>query len=113
MALPVMFTQLGAAMVGLADSIMVGHYSTADLAAVSFSNALFFTVMVFAMGALMGVTPLVGHVHGRLEKLIQTGTTEEEIAHKHEQITSYLSNGWVFTGIMCLLSLALLAPCIP
>ena len=108
-----MFTQFGAAMVGLADSIMVGHYGTADLAAVSFSNALFFTVMVFAMGALMGVTPLVGHVHGRLEKLLQQGTTDEEIAHKHEQITSYLSNGLVFTGIMCLISLALLAPCIP
>ena len=46
-------------MVGLFDSIMVGHYSTADLAAVSFSNAIFFTVMVFAMGALMGVTGAV------------------------------------------------------
>ena len=108
-----MLTQFGAVLVGLADSIMVGHYGTADLAAVSFSNALFFTVMVFAMGALMGVTPLVGHVHGRLEKLLAQGTTDEEIAHKHEQITSYLVNGLIFTAIMCLLSLALLAPCIP
>ena len=112
-ALPVMLTQFGAAMVGLADSIMVGHYSTTDLAAVSFSNALFFTVMVFSMGALMGVTPLVGHVHGRLEKLLQQGTTEDEIDHKHEQISTYLINGLIFTGLMCLLSLALLAPCIP
>lgn len=112
-AMPVMFTQLGAAMVGLADSIMVGHYSTADLAAVSFSNAIFFTVMVFAMGALMGVTPLVGHVHGRLEKLQQAGTTEEEINHKHEQITSFLVNGLVFTAIMCLFALLFLVPCIP
>ena len=112
-AFPVMLTQLGAALVGLADSIMVGHYGTTDLAAVSFSNALFFTVMVFSMGALMGVTPLVGNVRGRLEKLIQQGTTEEEIAHKHEQITSYLANGLVFTGLMCILSLALLVPCIP
>ena len=56
-AFPVMLTQLGAALVGLADSIMVGHYGTADLAAVSFSNAIFFTVMVFAMGAVMGITP--------------------------------------------------------
>ena len=112
-AFPVMLTQLGAALVGLFDSIMVGHYSTADLAAVSFSNAIFFTVMVFSMGAVMGVTPLVGHVHGRLEKLLQTGTTEEEIAHKQEQIASYLINGLVFTGIMCLCSLTLLAPCIP
>lgn len=107
-----MLTQFGAALVGLADSIMVGHYGTADLAAVSFSNALFFTVMVFAMGALMGVTPLVGHVHGRMEKLLKEGTTNEEIAHKHEQITSYLANGLVFTGLMSVLSLVILAPCI-
>ena len=118
-AFPVMLTQLGAAMVGLADSIMVGHYSTADLAAVSFSNAIFFTVMVFAMGALMGVTPLVGHVHGRLEKFYNLQCTnhnlqlDDEIAHKHEQITSYLANGLVFTGLMSLAALALLVPCIP
>lgn len=112
-AFPVMLTQFGAALVGLADSIMVGHYGTTDLAAVSFSNAVFFTVMVFSMGALMGITPLVGHVHGRLEKLLAQGTTEEEIAHKHEQISSYLTNGLVFTALMCLLSLACLAPCIP
>ena len=107
-----MLTQFGAALVGLADSIMVGHYGTTDLAAVSFSNALFFTVMVFAMGALMGITPLVGHVHGRLEKLLKEGTTDDEIAHKHKQIASFLSNGLVFTGMMCILSLVLLAPCI-
>lgn len=107
-----MLTQLGAALVGLADSIMVGHYGTTDLAAVSFSNALFFTVMVFSMGALMGITPLVGHVHGRLEKLLQMSTPEEEIDHKHEQIASYLANGLVYTVLMCLFSLVLLAPCI-
>ena len=112
-AFPVMLTQLGAAMVAFFDSVMVGHYGTADLAAVSFSNAIFFTVMVFSMGAVMGITPLVGHVHGRLEKLLAFGTTDDEIAHKHEQISSYLINGLVFTGLMCLASLALLVPCIP
>ena len=112
-AFPVMLTQLGAALVGLADSIMVGHYGTADLAAVSFSNAIFFTVMVFAMGAVMGITPLVGHVHGRLEKLLQLSAPTEEIAHKHEQVSSYLANGLIFTLLMCLASLLLLAPCIP
>ena len=134
LAFPVMLTQFGAALVGLSDSIMVGHYSTADLAAVSFSNALFFTVMVFAMGALMGITPLVGHVHGRLEKLkveslelkvesqesrvesqepeVESQEWKERIDHKHEQITSYLTNGLVFTALMSVLSLVLLAPCI-
>ena len=112
-AFPVMLTQFGAALVGLADSIMVGHYGTADLAAVSFSNAIFFTVMVFAMGAVMGITPLVGHVHGRLEKLLRQSAPAEEIAHKHEQVSSYLANGLIFTFLMCLASLLLLAPCIP
>ena len=112
-AFPVMLTQLGAALVGLADSIMVGHYGTTDLAAVSFSNAIFFTVMVFAMGAVMAITPLVGHTHGRLEKLLGQNMPKEEIDHKHEQITSYLVNGLVFTGLVSLVALGLLMPCIP
>ena len=112
-AFPVMLTQLGAALVGLFDSIMVGHYGTADLAAVSFSNAIFFTVMVFSMGAVMGITPLVGQVHGRLEKLLEQNAPPEEIDHKHEQIASCLANGLLFTAMMCLASLALLVPCIP
>lgn len=112
-AFPVILTQIGAALVGLADSIMVGHYGTTDLAAVSFSNAIFFTVMVFSMGALMGVTPLVGHIHGRIERLIQEGTTEDELNHEHCQIASLFANGMVFTGIMSILAFALLIPCIP
>lgn len=99
LAFPVMLTQLGAALVGLFDSIMVGHYSTADLAAVSFSNAIFFTVMVFAMGALMAVTPLVGYAVGA-----QDGK---------ERIAELLANGLVFTAIVALLALLVLAPCIP
>lgn len=96
-AFPVMLTQLGAALVGLFDSIMVGHYATTDLAAVSFSNAIFFTVMVFSMGTTMGITPLVGHAYG---------------AERWDKIPGYLANGLVYTLITCLFSLVLLAPCI-
>ena len=112
-AMPVMFTQLGAALVGLFDSIMVGHYGTTDLAAVSFSNAIFFTVMVFSMGAVMGVTPLVGHVHGRLQKMLAEDATDEQINHKHEQITSYFINGLCFVLLLAAISLLILGPCIP
>lgn len=68
---PVMLTQLGAAMAGIVDSIMVGHYGTTELAAVSFANSVFFTLMVFAFGALCGVTPLMGYayVQNRTEDL--------------------------------------------
>lgn len=106
-ALPVMLTQLGASLVGFFDSIMVGHYATVDLAAVSFANAIFFTVMVFAMGALMGLTPLVG---------IQVG----EMAHTTEnksiiqrRIASLFQNGMLFTILLSVLMLILLSACIP
>lgn len=77
---PVMLTQLGAAMAGIVDSIMVGHYGTTELAAVSFANGVFFTLVVFAFGALCGVTPLIGYayVQGRHEdirELFRAGST--------------------------------------
>jgi len=99
LAFPVMLTQLGAALVGLFDTIMVGHYGTTDLAAVSFSNALFFTVMVFAMGALMAVTPVVSYAMGAGEG--------------RERIAALLANGLGFTLLVSLLVLVLLVPCIP
>ena len=99
LAFPAMLTQLGAALVGLFDSIMVGHYGTTDLAAVSFSNAIFFTVMVFAMGALMSVTPVVGYAVG-------AGQDEKSLAR-------LLANGLVFTLLVMLFAFLLLAPCIP
>ena len=108
-ALPVMLTQLGASLVGLFDSIMVGRYATVDLAAVSFSNALFFTVMVFAMGALMGLTPLVG---------IQVGSLSSDSSHGEQSnirslIASFFQNGMLFTVLLSFLSLVLLGGCIP
>lgn len=106
-ALPVMLTQLGASLVGFFDSIMVGHYATVDLAAVSFSNALFFTVMVFAMGALMGLTPLVG---------IQVGELAQTIENKnviHKRIASLFQNGMLFTVLLSVIMLVFLSACIP
>ena len=104
-----MLTQLGASLVGLFDSIMVGRYATVDLAAVSFSNALFFTVMVFAMGALMGLTPLVG---------IQVGSLSSDSSHDEQSnirslIASFFQNGMLFTVLLSFLSLVLLGGCIP
>ena len=88
---------------------MVGRYATVDLAAVSFSNALFFTVMVFAMGALMGLTPLVG---------IQVGSLSSDSSHGEQSnirslIASFFQNGMLFTVLLSFLSLVLLGGCIP
>ena len=106
-ALPVMLTQLGASLVGLFDSIMVGHYATVDLAAVSFANALFFAVMVFAMGALMGLTPLVGFQVGDSAK-----HPDSKSANEHN-IASLLQNGISFTILLSVLMLVILCGCLP
>ena len=93
-----MLTQLGGALVGLIDSIMVGHYATTDLAAVSFANGLFFTVMVFTMGAVMGVTPLVGYAFVRGD---------------HDEVGRLLRTGWRFTWLLIFFGCALLAAAVP
>ena len=106
-ALPVMLTQLGASLVGLFDSMMVGHYATVDLAAVSFSNALFFMAMVFAMGALMAITPLVGIQIGEMNIM------PENKADIRQKIAVLFQNGMLFTMLQSALMLILLAGCIP
>ena len=106
-ALPVMLTQLGASLVGLFDSMMVGHYATVDLAAVSFANALFFMAMVFAMGALMAITPLVGIQMGEMNIM------PEKKADIRQKIAVLFQNGMLFTMLQSALMLILLGGCIP
>ena len=112
-ALPVMLTQLGASLVGLFDSIMVGHYATVDLAAVSFSNALFFTVMVFAMGALMGLTPLIGIQVGKISDTTDNSEESTRLAESKNIISSLFQNGMLFTILLSIMTLILLGGCIP
>ena len=106
-ALPVMLTQLGASLVGLFDSIMVGHYATVDLAAVSFANAIFFMTMVFAMGALMAITPLVGMKVGEIN------AHPDDKANIRHKIAVLFQNGMLFTILQCVLMLILLGGCLP
>ena len=108
-----MLTQLGASLVGLFDSIMVGHYATVDLAAVSFSNAIFFTVMVFAMGALMGLTPLVGFQVGSLSTNDNEQSDSSLASSPRRLISSLFQNGTLFTVLLSVFTLVLLGGCIP
>ncbi len=97
-ALPVVMTQLGGALVGLADSIMVGWYGTTELAAVSFANGIFFMIMVFAFGCIMGVTPLVGNAFSQ---------------NDDARVATYLRNGFVFTVTLAVLTCLILAAFVP
>lgn len=73
---------------------MVGHFGTTELAAVSFANSIFFTVMVFAFGAMMGVTPLVGYAF---------------VQQKDERVGTLFRSGLLFAVVLSLVLTALLA----
>ncbi|MEQ9443771.1 MAG: MATE family efflux transporter [Cyclobacteriaceae bacterium] len=63
-AYPVMLSQLGHILVGVADSIMVGELGTEPLAAVSLANSLFALVLMFGIGLSIAITPLVATADG-------------------------------------------------
>lgn len=64
LALPVTLVQVGMMAMGVVDTIMVGHFSARDLAAVALGNLYFFTAVVFPMGVLLSLDPLVSQAVG-------------------------------------------------
>ena len=64
LAYPVMLSQAGQILVGIADNLMVGQVGAIPLAASAFANAVFFNILVLGMGIAYGITPLVGAALG-------------------------------------------------
>lgn len=60
LALPILIGQVGMIVVGFADNIMVGRYSTDALASASFVNNVFNVIVLGIMGFSYGITPLAG-----------------------------------------------------
>ncbi len=87
MAGPVILSQIGQITVSLADTMMVGHAGTADLAAASFSNSIFHVGMLFGFGICMGITPLAGRMYSQ-QRIGEAG--------------SYLKNGIIVNSMAAL-----------
>lgn len=68
LGVPIMVGQLGMIVLSLADTAMVGRYSTESLGAASFVNNMFNLVIIFSTGFSYGLTPVVGGHYGRGEK---------------------------------------------
>jgi len=60
LAFPVVLSQAGQMIVGLADTVMVGQLGATSLAAVSLANNIFIIGLVFGLGLATGLTPLAG-----------------------------------------------------
>ena len=65
LGLPIIIGQLGIIVLGFADTLMIGHYGTHELAAASFVNNLFNLAIIFATGFSYGLTPIVGSLFGK------------------------------------------------
>lgn len=68
LAYPVMLSQLGHVMVGVADNLMVGRLGAIPLAAASLANAVFFLLLTFGIGVSYAITPLVAAADGEGNK---------------------------------------------
>src|ERR687898_1263266 len=64
LATPVVVIQVGMMLMGVVDTIMVGHLSEIALAAVALGNLYFFGLGVFGMGTLMVLDPVVAQAVG-------------------------------------------------
>lgn len=64
LGLPIVIGQLGVIILGFADTLMIGHHSTAELGAASFVNNLFTLCIIFSTGFSYGLTPVVGGYYG-------------------------------------------------
>ena len=58
LGLPIVVGQIGMMLVGFADTLMIGHHSTQELAAASFVNNLMLLAVVTGIGFSMGLTPV-------------------------------------------------------
>ena len=63
--IPIVIGQIGMIILGFADTLMIGHHSTKELAAASFVNNIFNLIIIFSNGFSFGLTPIVGSLFGK------------------------------------------------
>jgi MATE family multidrug resistance protein len=64
LSLPLIIGQLGQMMMGVVDSMMVGHFGAVELAASAIGNGLFMLVLIFGSGVTIAVSPIVAKENG-------------------------------------------------
>ncbi|MGL4400782.1 MAG: MATE family efflux transporter [Luteolibacter sp.] len=64
LALPLMIGQLSQMLLGVADTVMVGHLGVTELAALTFANSLFHIPFVFGIGLLTGISVSTSNSRG-------------------------------------------------
>lgn len=98
LAFPVAVVQVGMMAMGVADTIMVGHVSARDLAAVALGHLYFFAITIVGVGILMALDPIVSQGVGARDRL---------------QVARGLQRGIVLAGLLTVASSVLFLPVQP
>ena len=69
LAIPIVMIQVGMMLMGVVDTIMVGHVSAEALAAVALGNLYSFGLSIFGMGVLFALDPIVAQALGAGDEL--------------------------------------------
>jgi MATE family multidrug resistance protein len=62
---PVVLTQLGMMGFGVVDTLMLGQVGVAELDAAALGNVWLWGTMIFAIGVVFGLDPIIAQAHGR------------------------------------------------
>lgn len=65
LGIPIVIGQIGVIILGFADTLMIGHHSSQELAAASFVNNMFNLAIITSTGFAYGLTPIVGSLFGQ------------------------------------------------
>lgn len=98
LALPIAVVQLGMMAMGVLDTVMVGHVSPTDLAAVAIGNLYFFGIAVFGMGVLFSLDPVISQAVGAGDAVA---------------VARGVQRGGVLATALTVLAMALLLPAAP
>ncbi len=69
LAAPLVLIQVGTMLMGVVDTVMVGRVSAAALAAVALGNLYSFSILIFGMGVLFALDPIVAQALGAGDEL--------------------------------------------
>lgn len=65
---PIIIGQIGVIVLNFADTLMIGHHTTDELAAAAFVSNIFMLGLLVAMGFAYGLTPVIGSLFGKGEQ---------------------------------------------
>lgn len=77
--LPILGTQLAQTGLGVVDTIVAGMAGTLDLASIAVGSSIWLPVVLFEVGIMMALTPLVAHAKGAKDKKLSAHHLQQGI----------------------------------